>query len=242
MQCTLLGRGWKISFRNHCQTPTRTVKRHCRGLQSERAIKEHISKNASTFRFWITFRLVQGAKILEGLVVTPSSISDGISWCLLCFSPVFVVYPSLKQIVDCGRLLLLLHWLHSNLPIAFRCPVNRIFQPYPPKAVAFSNIFQMFLPIPQNILGLSIHQKLLLFQIFPLFALICLRRRSFPSSPGQSQDRWPTFGEFPAFTAMSTFKNENKFIYTASTLQSKVTVFVSLEIIHYLVFSFEFQF
>ena len=156
MQCTLLGRGWKISFRNHCQTPTRTVKRHCRGLQSERAIKEHISKNASTLRFWITFQPVQGAAILEGLVVTPSSISDGISWCLLCFSPVFVVYPSLKQIVDCGRLLLLLHWLHSNLPIAFRCPVNRIFQPYPPKAVAFSNIFQMFLPFQQNILGLSI--------------------------------------------------------------------------------------
>ena len=61
---------------------------------------------------------------------------------LLCFLFVHpVVYPSLKQIVDCGRLLLLLHWLHSNLPIAFRCPANRIFQPYPPKAVAFSNIF-----------------------------------------------------------------------------------------------------
>ena len=100
----------------------------------------------------------------------------------------------------------------------------------------------MFLPFQQNILGLSIHQNLLLFQIFPLFALICLRRRSFPSSPGQSQDRWPTFGEFPAFTAMSTFKNENKFIYTASTLQSKVTVVASLESIDYLVFSFEFQF
>ena len=55
-------------------------------------------------------------------------------------------------------------------------------------------------------------------------------------------DRWPTFGEFPAFTAMSAFKNENKFIYTASTLQSKVTVVASLESIHYLVFSFEFQF
>ena len=38
------------------------------------------------------------------------------------------------------------------------------------------------------------------------------------------------------------FKNENKFIYTASTIQSKVTVVASLESIDYLVFSFEFQF
>ena len=143
MQCALLGRGCQTSFRNHCQTPTKTVRRHCRGLQSERAIKER----TSIFRFRITFRPVQSAKILEGLVLTPSSVSDGISWCLLCFSPVFVVYPSLKQIVDCGRLLLLLHWLHSNLPIAFRCPANRIFQPYTPKAVAFQIFFKFFCPV-----------------------------------------------------------------------------------------------
>ena len=192
-------------------------------------------KLTSPFRFWSTFGQVQNPFKNRSYFRPPSQMV----FLGVCRSALFFVCPSgcLSQSeADCG-----LWQVAPSPPLTSFKPSYRLPLPSQQNIPALStksccffnffssNIFRIFMPAQQNILSLStksccFFKYFLFLQRFVYIVVLFLLRLA-----KVKIDRWPTFREFPDFTAMSTFKNENKFIYTASTLQSKVTVVASLE-------------